>query len=161
MVHALHLPFVEPVQLLSHFVWAGQVHWRRGRRFLNSDQVESQQEQHGVGTAGFSLVAGEADCWPSDPKKRAGPSARSCLTHRRHHSLQIKIGSAEVRSRCNRSVSQGILRRRNRHYCSMRIFPAWPMVMPARAPLQTLLEGIRIRFPRLVVSSLLLARSNR
>ena len=102
-----------------------------------------------------------AGCWPSDPKKRAGPSARSCLSHRGHHSLQFKSGSAEGRSRCDRSVSKRILRKRNKHYCSMRVFPAWPMVMPARAPLQTLLEGIESRFPRLFLSSRLLARSGR
>ena len=29
----------------------------------------------------------------------------------------------------------------------MRIIPGWPKIVPARAPLQTLLEGIRSRFP--------------
>ena len=67
----------------------------------------------------------------------------------------------EGRSRCDWSVSQGILRRWNRHFSSMRIIPAWPMIVPARAPLQTLLEGIGSRFPRLLLSSRLLARSGR
>ena len=40
----------------------------------------------------------------------------------------------------------------------MRIIPAWPMNMQLLAPLQTLLEGIGSRFPRLLLSSRLLAR---
>jgi len=55
----LHLPSVEPVELLSHLVWAGQVQCRWGCRFLNGDQAGSQQGKHSRSSAAFSLVAGD------------------------------------------------------------------------------------------------------
>ena len=114
--------------------------------------------EHGVGSAGFSLVAREAYCCPSDQKK-SRPLSPPLLDALKapQPSLQewIRGGPFEVRlerfSENSQEAKWALLLNENHSRVADD--------QAGASTMQTLLEGKRSRFPRLLLSSRLLARS--